>query len=85
METLFGKCYETIGNVNADLLLKTRGDIKIQIGNQFTNLFQDNINFISEEITSSNIPSQNGLYFYNKNLYIVYNGDAYKVSMSKIN
>lgn len=29
METLFGKCYETIGNVNADLLLKTRGDIKI--------------------------------------------------------
>lgn len=29
METLFGKCYETIGNVNTDLLLKTRGDIKI--------------------------------------------------------
>lgn len=38
MEQLFGKSYETIGNTSSDLLLKARGDIKMQIGNQFLDL-----------------------------------------------
>jgi len=38
MENLFGKAYETIGNTNSDLLLKTRGEIKMQIGNQYLDL-----------------------------------------------
>lgn len=38
MENLFGKAYETIGNINSDLLLKTRGEIKMQIGNQYLDL-----------------------------------------------
>ena len=38
METLFGRSYETIGNVNSDLLLKSKGMVKVQIGNQFLDL-----------------------------------------------
>ena len=29
METLFGRSYETIGNVNSDLLLKSKGMVKV--------------------------------------------------------
>lgn len=39
MEKLFGKAYETLGNTSSDLLLKTRSEIKIQIGNQYIDLF----------------------------------------------
>ena len=29
MEKFFGRTYETVGNVSGDLLLKTRGGVKI--------------------------------------------------------
>ena len=38
MENLFGNSYETVGNTESDLLLKCRGEIKIQIGNKFIDL-----------------------------------------------
>lgn len=38
MENLFGKSYQTIGNTSSDLLLKCRGEIKIQIGNVYKDL-----------------------------------------------
>ncbi len=38
MENLFGSNYETVGSTESDLLLKTRGKVKIQIGNQYIDL-----------------------------------------------
>lgn len=51
MEQLFGKCYETVGNIESDLLLKTRSEVKIQIGNQFLD-FSAKINDLSSKIES---------------------------------
>lgn len=38
MEKFFGRTYETVGNVSGDLLLKTRGGVKVQIGSSFIDL-----------------------------------------------
>ena len=38
---LFGKSYTTVGEGSSDLLLKCRGDIKIQWGNKFIDLVKD--------------------------------------------
>lgn len=83
METLFGNSYETIGNTNSDLLLKTRGNIKAQIGNTFKDLFnEDYIKKLDYDPTKNSIPSKNGLYFYNSNLYLVMDGNLYTITLS---
>ena len=41
MEKFFGRTYETVGNVSGDLLLKTRGGVKIQIGSSFIDLIKN--------------------------------------------
>ena len=41
MEKFFGRTYETVGNVSGDLLLKTRGGIKVQIGSSFIDLVKN--------------------------------------------
>lgn len=39
--TLFGKPQNTLGSSNTDLILKTKGNIKIQFGNKFIDLFKN--------------------------------------------
>lgn len=41
METLFGKAVETIGSNSANLILKTRGELKVQWGNKYIDLIKD--------------------------------------------
>ena len=36
--SMFGKTYKTFGSLESNLLLRTKGDIKIQIGNKFVDL-----------------------------------------------
>lgn len=38
---LFGKSYRSAGDTQSDLLLKTRGNIKVQYNNSFVDLFKD--------------------------------------------
>lgn len=85
METLFGNSYETVGNTNSDLLLKTKGNVKVQIGNTFKDLFNEEyIKNLDYEPTKNSIPSKNGLYFYNSNLYLVINGNLYTITLSPV-
>ena len=38
---LFGSSYSPVGSSTSDLLLKSRGKVKIQIGNKFIDLIKD--------------------------------------------
>ena len=64
-EQLFGSSYHTVGSTSEDLLLKTRGHIKVQIGNMFKDLVNDNDYSITADGTS---------------VYITVNGKQYKLT-----
>ena len=50
-EKLFGRLYETVGSSSSDLLLKSKGSVKVQWGNKFIELIKDgNINYPRESI-----------------------------------
>ena len=76
MEKFFGRTYETVGNVSGDLLLKTRGGVKIQIGSSFIDLIKNgkinaDIDIIKEASSKDNI-IDNGLYIVKDVLYVKY-------------
>ena len=61
---LFGSSYSNSGSTSSDYLIKTRGKVKIQIGNKFIDLVKDGkLNVESEFIfNKSEIGSKDGLY-----------------------
>ncbi len=76
MEKFFGRTYETVGNVSGDLLLKTRGGVKVQIGSSFIDLVKNgkinvDIDIIKEASSKDNI-IDNGLYIVKDILYVKY-------------
>ena len=76
MEKFFGRTYETVGNVSGDLLLKTRGGVKVQIGSSFIDLVKNgkinvDIDIIKEAYSKDNIIN-NGLYLVKDVLYVKY-------------
>ena len=76
MEKFFRRTYETVGNVSGDLLLKTRGGIKVQIGSSFIDLVKNgkinvDIDIIKEASSKDNI-IDNGLYLVKDVLYVKY-------------
>lgn len=86
MEKLFGRTYETLGETNGDLLLKTRGNIKVQIGSSFIDLVKGgkinaNVDVIKEASTTEDI-SDNGLYLVDQILYARYNDTTLQLTSS---
>ena len=76
MEKFFGRTYETVGNVSGDLLLKTRGGVKVQIVSSFIDLVKNgkinvDIDIIKEASSKDNI-IDNGLYLVKDVLYVKY-------------
>lgn len=50
-ESLFGRIFDSIGSSNSDLLLKTKGQVKVKYGNKYIDLIKDgNINYPKETI-----------------------------------
>lgn len=76
MEKFFGRTYETVGNVSGDLLLKTRGGVKIQIGSSFIDLIKNgkiNVDIdIIKEVSSKDNIIDNGFYLLDNILYVRY-------------
>lgn len=76
MEKFFGRTYETVGDVSGDLLLKTRGGVKVQIGSSFIDLVKNgkiNVNIdIIKEASSKDSIIDNGLYLVKDVLYVKY-------------
>lgn len=80
---LFGKSYTTVGESSSDLILKCRGDIKIQWGKKFIDLIKDGkinagskdlIYSVSDESKINQL--QNGIYFVTEDgsLWVVVGG-----------
>lgn len=76
MEKFFGRTYETVGNISGDLLLKTKGGVKVQIGSSFIDLIKNgkiNVDIdIIKEASSKDDIIDNGLYIVKDVLYVKY-------------
>ena len=88
MEKFFGRTYETVGNVSGDLLLKTRGGVKVQIGSSFIDLIKNgkinaDIDIIKEASSKDNI-IDNGLYIVKDVLYVKYQDTVLPLSSSTV-
>lgn len=68
-EQLFGSSYHTVGSTSEDLLLKTRGHVKVQIGNVFKDLLDLDSNNYSITADGTSV-------------YITVNGKQYKLTPS---
>lgn len=84
MEKFFGRTYETVGNVSGDLLLKTRGGVKVQIGSSFIDLVKNgkinvDIDIVKEASSKDNI-IDNGLYIVKDVLYVKYQNTVLPLS-----
>lgn len=76
MEKLFGRSYESIGDTSGDLILKTRGNIKVQVGSSFVDLIKGgeinvNVDIIKEASSKDKIIS-NGIYLVDNTVYVKY-------------
>ena len=88
MEKFFGRTYETVGNVSGDLLLKTRGGVKVQIGSSFIDLVKNgkinvDIDIIKEASSKDNI-IDNGLYIVKDVLYVKYQDTVLPLSSNTV-
>lgn len=85
---LFGRVYDSIGSSQSDLLLKTKGQVKIQWGNKFIDLITDDkINFPKESVqkmidqSASELKSQLNI---PSNVILLYEGNEAPESWSKV-
>ena len=64
MEKLFGRSYESIGNGKSDLILKTRGQVKVKWGEKYIDLIKDG-KVAADSLTIkrvSEVPNKKGIY-----------------------
>lgn len=85
MENWFGRVYETAGSQVQDLLLKTKGEIKIQNGNKFIDLFKDGKlvtenDELFDEVESTDEIKTNGIYLCDGSIYIRINDTIVKLN-----
>lgn len=55
MENLFGRAYDSVGSSDSDLIIKTRGQVKIQWGNKFIDLIKNGKINCNSDITSEQV------------------------------
>ena len=73
---LFGSSYSPVGSSTSDLLLKSRGKVKIQIGNKFIDLIKDGqINVQTKFIyQQKEVGKADGIYVVDEEVFLVVNG-----------
>ena len=88
MINVFGKNHEEIGSLDKDLILKTRGQVRIQFGKKFVSLLnskgQLDVNIPSfeaiKEVEDPNLITSNGFYYYNGVIIAYVNGNKLEFS-----
>ena len=73
---LFGSSYSPVGSSTSDLLLKSRGKVKIQMGNKFIDLIKDGqINVQTKFIyQQKEVGKADGIYVVDEEVFLVVNG-----------
>lgn len=85
-EKWFGSVYEGTGSTSKDLLLKTRGQIKIQIGKKFIDLLDKNGNIASKnnsvftEVSSIDEIKDSGIYLCENSVYVKINDNILQLT-----
>ena len=68
--TMFGKAYDTVGSADKNLILQTRGDLKVKWGNKYIDLIKNgkiNVdNDILKKVDSKDSIYKDGLYLIEK-------------------
>ena len=74
---LFGRSYSSVGSSDSDLLMKTRGQVKIQWGSKFIDLIKDGkINTDSKFIyVEDSVGSKDGIYVVGDSITLVADGE----------
>lgn len=82
---LFGSSYSPVGSSTSDLLLKSRGKVKIQIGNKFIDLIKDGqINVQTKFIyQQKEVGKADGIYIVDEEVFLVVNGTQITLSSSE--
>ena len=78
---LFGRSYNQLGSSDADTIIKTKGQLKLQYGNKFIDLVKDgklnvNTEFIFKVKSIDNITGNNGIYVCNDGSIYLKVGDS---------
>ena len=77
--TMFGKTYNTVGSADSNLLLQTRGDLKIRWGNKFIDLVKNGKINVDADILNK-VDDKDSI---NKDgIYLIENGDTSEVWIS---
>lgn len=86
MEKWFGRTYEGIGSIDKDLILKTKGEVKIQIGKRFVDIIKngkiaggDSSGYFSKINSVDDIKS-NGIYICNNDVYLKIDDSIIQIS-----
>lgn len=91
MSNLFGSVYEELGSSNSNLILRSKGKIKVQWGNKFIDLIDDNGNInsgisnIIKEVSSKDQIKKDGFYFLDGNLIANIKGNQILLSSQSEN
>lgn len=74
---MFGRSYNQIGNSNSDIIIKTKGQVKIQWGSKFIDLIKDGkinteLKFIYTVPDINSIGTKEGIYIIGDSIYLKY-------------
>lgn len=84
-ESWFGRMYKVGGSSEKDLLLKTKGEVKLQIGTKFIDLIKDgeivsqNENLFNE-VKSVDEIKESGIYLCDESIYVRINDTIIKLN-----
>ena len=74
MEKFFGRTYSSAGDTSADFLIKTRGDVKVQVGHSFVSLVRGGKIDVDQEIVKQASSKES---ITSDGIYITYDGSVY--------
>ena len=85
-ESWFGRMYKVEGSQKEDFLIKTKGKVKVQIGNKFIDLINEDGEIVSQnenlfnEVKSVDEIKESGIYLCGESIYVRINDTIIKLN-----